>query len=305
MKLIFMFIDGVGLAPKSASNPLSQAAMPEFEKHFGGKLTAEAAHVVQSGKVFLPIDAQLGMAGDGQSGTGQFAIYTSLNGAERFGRHYGPHLPSTLKEPLAQENIFRKLSARGKTVYYANAYPPRLIEWYKDVRQHGKIRSSVLFEAAMMENVAVQSVDETKRGEAISGDITNRWWGVNLEEGDPSVPLISPEEAARNLLALSQTHDAVFYEFFLTDLAGHGRIKTSVAEILSRLDGFWGTLWDNLPSDTLFVMTSDHGNLEDATQSGHTTNPVPLVAIGHNAESLRGVTDISGVMKTILDNWQP
>lgn len=305
MRLIFLFLDGVGLAPASEHNPLSTCAMPRLRQLFGGGLTIETATVVQERKLLLPIDARLGVKGEGQSGTGQFSIYTSENGARLFGRHHGPHLPSTLKTALAEKNIFSVLRQTGQTFYYANAYPKRYIEMCLKVRGEGKIRSSVLFEAAAMEHLEFNSAEAVKKGEAISGDLISRWWRMNTEDGDIDVPEILPEVAADNLLRLSTQYDAVFYEFFLTDLAGHRRISTPTCEILARLDAFIGRLSDVLLTDTAFadtllVSTSDHGNLEDDLSTHHTANPVPLLAVGKNAGALQSVNSIDGVMQTVV-----
>jgi bisphosphoglycerate-independent phosphoglycerate mutase (AlkP superfamily) len=57
---------------------------------------------------------------------------------------------------------------------------------------------------------------------------------------------------------------------------------------------------DALPDDTLLVVGSDHGNVEDAT-GGHTTNPVPVLAAGAGRERVMEVLDIAGVAPVIFD----
>lgn len=42
-------------------------------------------------------------------------------------------------------------------------------------------------------------------------------------------------------------------------------------------------------------MTSDHGNLEDASHTVHTENPVPLLALGPRAAAFEGLTPSSEV----------
>ncbi|MBC8044604.1 MAG: hypothetical protein IAF08_14290, partial [Rhizobacter sp.] len=232
MNLIFIFLDGVGLAPASAHNPLT-TAMPRLASVLGGTLTLETAPIIKESLLLTAIDAGLQTEGAGQSGTGQFSIYTSLNGAKLFGRHYGPYLPWALKPALAGANVFRKLQEHGRTACYANAYPKRFIDTCLHLRTVGKTRGSVLFEAAAMENIPLRGAAEVKAGTAISGDIISKWWGTNREDGDAGVSSITPEQAAENLLHLSAMHGAVFYEFFLTDLAAHRRITASVDEVLT------------------------------------------------------------------------
>jgi hypothetical protein len=299
MNVIFIFLDGVGLANRSEHNPFFTTPMTRFKRAFGCELFLEDAPYITANRLMLPINAGMGVDGAGESGTGQFSIYTGLNGAKHFGRHYGPYVPSALRPILAEENIFRKLISVGKSCLYANAYPKRFIAWCLDQRLKGKIRSSVLFEAAVLEGVGIRSSEALKEGKAISGDIIARWWGLNPQDGDPSVIEISATEAARNLLRLSREHDAVFYEFFLTDLAAHGKIQTSTSEIVSRLDEFLSVLIDELPERTTLLLTSDHGNFEDARTLRHTQNPVPLLVIGEGASTLKMVSSLDEVSDII------
>jgi 2,3-bisphosphoglycerate-independent phosphoglycerate mutase len=300
MALIFIFLDGVGLANRSTHNPFAITPMTQLRAALGSEFFIEDAAVRDPEKLFIPIDAGLGVSGEGQSGTGQFSIYTGRNGSELFGRHYGPYLPTPIRPLLAEENIFRKLNQRGMTAAYANAYPKRMIETCLDLRTKGKIRSSVLFEAAALEGITLRSSDELKRREAVSGDIIARWWKKNPNDGDPDVNEITPEDAARDLLRLATTHDAAFYEFFLTDLAGHRRIQTPSPEIVERLDGFLSTLITELPKETSLVLTADHGNFENNENDRHTQNPVPLLALGKAATSLRDVTSIADILPALL-----
>ncbi len=303
MKVIFVFLDGVGLAERSEHNPFFTTPMTRFKETFGCELFLEDAPYINSDKLMLPIDAGLSVAGAGESGTGQFSIYTGINGAKCFGRHYGPHIPSLLRSILAEENIFRKLHALGKSCLYANAYPNRFIAWCSNQRTKGKIRSSVLFEAATLENIPIQSSEALKAGKAISGDIIARWWRLNETDGDPSVQEISATQAARHLLTLSQQHDVVFYEFFLTDLAAHGKIQTPSSEIVARLDEFLSVLIEELPERTMLILTSDHGNFEDTRTTRHTQNPVPLLAVGEGASAfsdVKAIDEICEVMLTIV-----
>jgi len=67
------------------------------------------------------------------------------------------------------------------------------------------------------------------------------------------------------------------------------------------LDDFLAALLGELLEDTLVVLTSDHGNLEDATTRRHTLNPVPLMAWGKDAESfLQGMSRLDKVAETLL-----
>ncbi len=52
----------------------------------------------------------------------------------------------------------------------------------------------------------------------------------------------------------------------------------------------------------LVVVSSDHGNLED-TRGGHTTHPVPVLALGagrHAFAAARSITDVAPLMLAAL-----
>ena len=73
------------------------------------------------------MDARLKTEGLPQSGTGQYSLFTGDNGALRFGRHYGPWVPTALREPLRMDNLLTRALAMGLRVAFANAYPEELI----------------------------------------------------------------------------------------------------------------------------------------------------------------------------------
>ncbi|ACF12666.1 metalloenzyme domain protein [Chloroherpeton thalassium ATCC 35110] len=300
MKLIFLFLDGVGLATRTETNPFHLYDMPKLRDALGLGFFLEDAAVQMPSLVFKPIDSGLGCEGTGQSGTGQFSIYTGFNGAQLFGRHYGPFLPSTLRATLAQENIFKKLKLFGKKPCYANAFPDSFINANLVLREQGKIRSSVLFEAAVIEAIQLRNNKDLKEKKAVSGDIISWWWGQNEAHGDSDVPVILPEEAAENLIDLFECYDAVFFEFFLADYAGHRRIKTHASEIVSRLDAYLASVLSRLPGDALFILTSDHGNFEDNSHDRHTLNPVPLLVKGLYAEAFQQITGIHEIVPSML-----
>jgi bisphosphoglycerate-independent phosphoglycerate mutase (AlkP superfamily) len=91
----------------------------------------------------------------------------------------------------------------------------------------------------------------------------------------------------------------------MTDIAGHSRQFEQAVTTLRTLDAFLGPLV-RLARETgvLFVLTSDHGNVEDMSHHSHTLNPVPWVAIGPGADSLRAevrsLTDVTpGILRLL------
>ena len=73
---------------------------------------------------------------------------------------------------------------------------------------------------------------------------------------------------------------------------------------LSKLDDFMKALLEELGpelgEDTLLLLTSDHGNLEDLSVKTHTRNPVPFVARGPAASDFTDVRSILDVTPAIL-----
>jgi 2,3-bisphosphoglycerate-independent phosphoglycerate mutase len=73
---------------------------------------------------------------------------------------------------------------------------------------------------------------------------------------------------------------------------------------LECVDAFLGGVVDALPGGTLLVIASDHGNIEDAT-TGHTRNPVPVLALGPGAAEVadrtRAITDVAPALLDLLE----
>jgi bisphosphoglycerate-independent phosphoglycerate mutase (AlkP superfamily) len=78
--------------------------------------------------------------------------------------------------------------------------------------------------------------------------------------------------------------------------------------MLESFDAVLGGMVDNWETrEDLIVITSDHGNLEDLDQRGHTLNPVPALLIGPEelrcdfASGLEDLTDFApAVVRTIF-----
>ena len=112
------------------------------------------------------------------------------------------------------------------------------------------------------------------------------------------LPEITPADAGRNLASISARADLTFFAHYTTDYAGHKRSLPKAREALERVDAFLGAVVSQLPEDTLLVVCSDHGNLEDAS-AGHTRNPALTLLSGPGARRIRRE------MKTISDLLSP
>jgi 2,3-bisphosphoglycerate-independent phosphoglycerate mutase len=137
-------------------------------------------------------------------------------------------------------------------------------------------------------------------GQALYADITNE----KLQAQGHPVTVITPSEAAARLAALAKGYDFTLFEYFLTDLAAHRGDPWQVFEVVTRLDKFLGALRSRLAPDTLLLLTSDHGNIEDMEAAGHTKNPVPALIWGPGQEFFRGklhsIADIAPAIISFL-----
>jgi hypothetical protein len=309
MSVVFVFLDGVGLAPATHDNPLAAAATPALHTILGGPLTLEQATQRTSSTqrmLFKPIDATLGVPGLPQSGTGHTALLAGVNAAALHGRHQ-PHFPPVALRPLlAEQSIFRQVLARGGRATFANAFGPG----YWQALAARRIRKSASVIAAEGAGLRFRDGNDLRDGQAVSWDVTNAT--MQLREPDMNIPLVHPAEAGANLAALATNHEFVFYESFLPDLAGHGRltpearndtpgIEAQVQAVMALLDGLIGGVLGVLrPGDTVLI-TSDHGNVESLAEPVHTRNPVPLLAVGPGAAAFAQVEAISGIAQAIMN----
>ncbi|MEX0747746.1 MAG: peptidase, partial [Rhodothermales bacterium] len=109
MHILFLFIDGVGLGVDDPSvNPFAALEFRALERLAGDqRWLRDVKPIREEEMVFVPLDANLGLAGLPQSGTGQATLFTGINCAQIAGRHYGPYPHSKTKPIIAEKNLFR------------------------------------------------------------------------------------------------------------------------------------------------------------------------------------------------------
>ncbi len=289
-RVLFLFLDGVGLAPAGPNNPLSTVPMPRLGEWLGGPLTLDRAVQIDN-LHYSALDACLGVPGLPQSATGQTALFTGVNAPALVGEHVTAHPTRPLRAVIAEYSLLKRAAEAGARVLFANAHSERFWQAVREGKRH--LGASTL--TALAAGAPIPTLADLLAGRAVLWDITHEvataYLGYDL-------PLISPEEAGVRLADLMAEYDLVLYESFLTDLAGHRRIDP--AWVLPRLDAFLGSVLDHLPPDTTLVLSSDHGNLEDATTKVHTVNPVPLLAVGPAAGRFCQATAITDLVPPIL-----
>jgi hypothetical protein len=297
--VLFLFLDGVGLGNPGDHNPFSVRSLPGLERWTGGQpWTHQAESISTTGHVFHPIDATLGVEGLPQSGTGQASLFTGVNGAELAGRHFGPYPHSKTKSTLTERSIFRQvkmLDSNGSMdAAFANAYPD---EFFKKREETG--RWTVTTFCCINAKVHLRRFADWKKGHAITADLTGRAWKIQL--GYDLEPITEPDAAGR-LASLCSDYTLTVFEYYLTDKAGHSGRHRRARPILDSIDRFLEALYDRLDfSRDLFVLASEHGNLEDLSTTSHTRNPVPLIARGRAAGHLADAESIVDVTPGILE----
>lgn len=245
-----------------------------------------------------PLDACLGVPGLPQSATGQTALLTGQNAPAHIGRHLTAYPTPSLAALLASHGLMGILLRRGIPVALANAYTPAYFEAVTARRlRHGAITLH-----ALQSDVRLRTVEDLTAGRAVYQDLTN----VRAQALGAPVPAITPEDAGRNLAAIVYEHAFTIFEFFQTDFAGHGRIDGAV-EIIERLDRFLGSVLAHVDlAETLVILTSDHGNVEDGRTRAHTLNPVPALLVGAGrdvvSERVRAITDVAPACLALVAN---
>lgn len=296
-RILFVFLDGVGLGPAGPENSLSTDPGPAFRRLGGGTpWTHSLADRTDPDHLVRSLDATLGVEGLPQSGTGQATLFTGVNCAERVGRHFGPFPHSATHDVLDNANLFHRIqalpSAPDEAVAFANAFPPQFFD-------APSRRWTVTTRCCAGADVPLRDLEALQAGRAVTADLTAEAWREALQL---DVPPRTPTEAAQTLFATHREHALTLFEFFHTDKVGHQRIDLSPSALVERLDQFLGRLLELVdPAQDTLLVTSDHGNLEDSSHTQHTRNPVPLIAYGWAAPYLADAATLTDVTPGIVE----
>lgn len=298
-RVIFLFVDGVGLGPDDpAVNPLAADAYPTLAALLDGRRPVQSSGRWSTAQAdLIPTDARLGVHGRPQSATGQAAIVTGINAPQRLGEHYGPRPDARVRAILDEASIFATLAAAGRRPYFCNAYP----QGYFDAVKRGKRLLSAVPYAAVVGGQALLTYTDLAEGRALAADFTNEAWRDHL--GYVDVPVFTPQAAGRHLWQIAQPYDFVFFEHWQTDVLGHEQALAGAVALLQRFDGFLaGLLAAADLGRTLIIVGSDHGNVEDCSHGKHTENPALTLLIGSGrAGYAQSITALTDYVPVILD----
>lgn len=297
-RFIYLFLDGIGLAPAGPDNPFTPASVDSsdpmpFLSRLLGRPLLEGPEIHLPELLLKPVDATLGVPGRPQSATGQTALYTGRNAPAFLGRHLTGFANGSLRILLEESGLFKQVLALGGRPTAANLYT----EGYFEAIENRKIRYSVGALLNMTSGVPFRMPDDYDRGEALFWDITNRYSSMR---GFPT-PLITPQEAGRRLAHLAGQYDVTLFESYLPDYAGHSQDMLRAREILGEVDGLIEGVMTHKDARTSLVICSDHGNMENLGTKLHTLNPVPLLVLGPAAPAFAQVQNIMGLTPVIVE----
>lgn len=294
MRVLFIFLDGVGLGQADPeTNPFALTEMPVMESLLGGKRLLKTSAPLDNKRASLrALDANLGVKGLPQSATGQATLLCGVNVPGALGYHYGPKPNPETAAFIRNGNLFSQVRKLGKSAAFLNAYPPG----YFQAIESGRRLYAAIPLAATSAGLRLYNKDDLYAGRAISADFTAQGWRTHL--GWEDTPVLKPDTAGQRLAELASGFDFAFFEYWLSDYAGHGQEMSAAYGLLKTFDqvlqGLLAT-WDD--DNGLIVITSDHGNMEDLSTRRHTANPAPLLLIG--AQSLRDI--FTRQMQTLAD----
>jgi 2,3-bisphosphoglycerate-independent phosphoglycerate mutase len=302
LHILLIFIDGIGLGDDDpAINPFAVAQTPTLHALAGGQRWLRSTPRTESERaIFIPTDPRFDMPGRPQSASGQAVILTGRNVPAEIGEHYGPKPNPAIRAILAENNLFKALTDRGKKAALLDAYPP---PFFAAIERGKRLRSSIQ-EAAFQGQVPIRTADDFLAGRALSADWTGQGWREML--GYKTAPTYTPAEAGALMANLARAYDFSLFSTWITDEIGHrGPFERGVA-YLELFDAVMAGLldtWDD--ADGLVIITSDHGNMEDLSIRQHTENDVPTVIIGKErqpfADGFKSLLDITPhILKAIF-----
>lgn len=295
MRILFLFVDGLGLGPDDPDiNPCLDPELRALRIFENGTLPGPT----ETGGWLIPIDATLGIDGLPQSATGQTTLFTGHNAAQLLGVHRQGYPNEPLRDLLREHSILKTVKDGGRSSAFLNVYGPLFFK----IKEKTRWRLSTTTVANLSAGNPFFTIEDILEARAIYHDFTN----ATLIRRNFEVPPFSPEEAARIAVRTSEGFDFLLYEYFLTDRAGHKQNFETSVNVLRMLDRFVSEILRTVDlAETLFLLTSDHGNIEDITTDVHTLNRVPVLAWGNRAEELKdeiaGIEDVAPVLLRLLD----
>jgi len=295
--ILMVFLDGVGIGKRDYQfNPFFKYGFKAFEKIFGNIPSLDNQRLTNGTHFLFPTDANLGIEGLPQSGTGQAALFCGFNAPKFVGKHFGPYPYSTTIPILEKESLLVHFKSKTGGSYFANAYPKAFFDYVNS----GRTRLSVTTLTCQLAGIRLNRVGDVRAGKALTAELTNERWNQRLGY---KLKVIKPKTAARRLLRIAEKYKFTLYEYYLSDHIGHLRLANEFEKLFTELDEFLFTLLDEVDSKKMFlVICSDHGNLEELSVKTHTRNPALTITAGKAAKEIaESVSDITQIKQALLN----
>jgi len=303
MKVLFIFLDGIGLGENNPdTNPFARAKMPNMNALLDGRsLLKVSAPFVGERATLIAVDPNVGVDGLPQSATGQAILLTGKNIPAELGYHYGPKPNPEVAAFLKEATLFSRFVKEGKRAALLNAYPPR---YFHGIDSGKRLYSSIPL-SVINAGIPLFKHDDLFAGRALSADFTGEGWRTML--GFTQAPVMDAHHAGRTLGTLAKEYDFALFEYWASDYAGHKQQMEHAIELMETFDAVLGGLTEVWEDDGLVLVTSDHGNMEDVSTRKHTDAYVPALVIGNPAareefsQNLQDLTDIApAIWKTVM-----
>lgn len=342
-RAILIAVDSVGIDPHGHDRPESVYAESRFlfPKGRRGEVLELPNAPVEGALVETDVTGGRAL-GAIECAVTYASIFTGIDALERHGLVQGLGLKDAVLESMVREsNLFRVIPDSCLANAIFPAHLPFLRESYVEdlvpaftrqqvegglrfrgqpVRLTGKekhglaelftlaeINQNIFVYAARDAGLRLRTYDDVRRRQALTSSMTHE-----LEAefdlsffGHVPLPQRTPEEAAQVLTALARKHRLVFYKYQMPDLVSHtGRVNLA-RQVFATMERFILAALEGVdPAETVVVVTSDHGHLEQVGFShGHPKSKVPTWCFGprarEKAERLRTPAAIFHLLATV------
>jgi 2,3-bisphosphoglycerate-independent phosphoglycerate mutase len=306
----------VGLGePDPRRNPFAAAHAPTLAELAGGPWLHGLRRVAEPGRTVAALDATLGDPGRPQSATGQSTLLTGRDAVAVMGGPYGPWPGPRLRAFLERDTLFHDAAAAAPGVggALANAYPDAYLDALaRPTGRHRRARAPAAVVAARAAGVPLRGREAWAAGRAVAPDLDGSGWhrsprggagGAGAADGPRGGGGRGVGREAARLAALAADHPLTYLDVWLTDQVGHRAELATATALVERLDRFVAALLEALPSRVTLVVSSDHGNLEDALDRRHTHAEVPLIVLGPAAAAFSEARDLRDVAPAVRAAW--
>jgi len=212
----------------------------------------------------------MGVPGLPQSATGHTTLYTGINTPKLLGKHLTGFPNKELRQLLHKHSLFVRLVNIGYKCKFINAFRPI---FFTTPEIFSNLPMSATTEMNKYAGYEFSNFHDIQHEKALYHDYSN---DENRKKGF-DLPYFSADKAGEILVRESDNYDLILYEYFLTDFAGHAQnLNRSIEEIRKVENLILAVLTHMNSENTILVVVSDHGNIEDVRTKSHTTNPAFL-----------------------------